>query len=264
MKFNSFQEKTIEALDDCSGAIKHCAKNAIRHLKKAWKIHEIDIEMAMFRGITAEEEAVSSLFHCLKAHRYQNADRLLFNQHTYKLGLFPFIEGIGHFLGKIMVNGSQPFDKFDLRHKRLGQRRAIELHLNMPGHGLIASPIPPLHFTINNAETGQISTFEKNFQELIEGAGYDNALKYIRDRAIQRNKLLYASNSGHSKVEGSIEGYLDEQKKKVMACLVIVLMIDPWEKEEGSSLFVQQALDSYLLLLQRIEQHEVTRPNNAF
>ena len=40
-------------------------------------------------------------------------------------------------------------------------------------------------------------------------------------------------------------------------------MIDPWEKEEGSSSFVQQALDSYLLLLQRIEGHEVTRPNNA-
>ena len=160
MKFTLFQENTIEALDDCSGSTKHCAKNAIRHLRKAWKIRAIDIEMAVFRGITAEEEAASSLFHCLKAHRYRNADRLLFKEHTYKLGLFPFIEGIGHFLGESIVYGSQFFDKFHLRHKRLGQRRAIELLLNMPEHGLTVSPTPPLHFTIANAKMGQVLTFE--------------------------------------------------------------------------------------------------------
>lgn len=263
MEFTPFQKTTIEALDDCCGSVKHCAKNAIRHLEKAWDIRNIDLEMAIFRGITAEEEAASSLFHCLKTHRYKNAEKLLFNKHTYKLGLYPFLQGIGRFLGDLLTQDGSHFDKFHVKHTERTGRKAIELILNMPAHNLTARPTPPLHFTVSYPETGEVCTFESNFKALIEGAGFDDSLKYIKTKAKQRNKLLYAESSGRPKVEGNIEGYLEDQKKKVMVYLIIVLMIDPWEKEEGTSLFVQQALDSYLLLLQRIAAHEIHQPNNA-
>jgi hypothetical protein len=262
MEFTPFQKTTIEALDDCRGSVKHCAKNAIRHLEKAWEIRNIDLEMAIFRGITAEEEAASAIFHCLKNYRYKNSEKLLFNKHTYKLGLYPFLQGIGRFLGDQLTQENSPFDKFQIRHTEQAGRRAIELLLNMPAHDLTARPIPPLHFTVSYPETGEVCTFESNFKALIEGAGFDDSLKYIKARAAQRNKLLYAESSGRPKVEGNIEGYLEDQKKKVMVYLIIMLMIDPWEKEEGASLFVQQALDSYLLLLQRIAAHEIHQPNN--
>ena len=243
--------------------MKHCAKNAIRHLEKAWEIRNIDFEMAIFRGITAEEEAASALFHCLKNHRYKNAEKLQFNKHPYKLGLYPFLQGIGRFLGDLLTQDGSPFDKYQIRHIEQSGRKAIELLLNMPAHDLAARPIPPLHFTVADSETGEVCTFEKNFECLIVGAGYDDSLKYIKAKAALRNKLLYAESSGKPKVEGNIEGYLDEQKKKVMVYLIILLMIDPWEKKEGRSLFVQQALDSYLLLLQRIEAHEIHQPSKT-
>lgn len=260
MEFTPFQKTTIEALDDCSGSVKHCAKNAILHLEKAWKIRGIDPEMAVFRGITAEEEAASSLFYCLKNHRYKNSEKLLFNQHPYKLGLYPFLQGIGRFLGDLLSQEDTSFDKFQLRHTDQAGRKAIELLLNMPTLDLTGRPIPPLHFTVSYQETGEVCTFESNFKALTEGTGFDDSLKYIKAKAKQRNRLLYAESSGRPLIVGNIEGYLEDQKKKVMVYLIIVLMIDPWEKEEGRSLFVQQALDSYLLLLQRISAHEIHQP----
>lgn len=263
MQFSPFQQTTIAAIDECKGSIKHCGKNAIHHLEKAWEIREIDLEMSVFRAITAEEEAASALFHCLKVHRYKNSERLLFNKHTYKLGLFPYVKAIGRFFDDLLTQDTVPFDRFQMRFTEKGGRKAIELLLNMPGHGLTARPTPPLHFTMSSPESKEVCTFEANFEALIEGDGFDDALKYVKHCAAQRNKLLYAENSGRPKVEGNIEGFLGEQRKKVMAFLYIVLMIDPWEKEEGTSLFVQQALDSYLLILKRIEAHEIHQPHNA-
>ncbi|MCB1605317.1 MAG: hypothetical protein KDI59_11755, partial [Xanthomonadales bacterium] len=75
MEFSGFEEKILGAVEDCKGSVKHCARNAINHLEKAWVIRDIDIEMAVFRGITAEEEAASAVFHCLKNHRYSNAHK---------------------------------------------------------------------------------------------------------------------------------------------------------------------------------------------
>lgn len=260
MRFSPFEETTIAALDECKGSIKHCGKNAIQHLKKAWEIREIDLEMSVFRGITAEEEAASALFHCLKVHQYKNAGKLHFNKHTYKLGLFPYLQAIGRFLGDLLSQDSVPFDCYQLRFTEIGGRKAIELLLNMPEHNCTARPIPPLHFTMSSPESNMVCTFEANFGALIEGAGYDDALKYVKNRASQRNKLLYAENFGRLKIEGNIEGFLEEQKRTVMVFLYLVLMIDPWEKEEGTSLFVQQALDSYLLILKRIDAQEIHQP----
>lgn len=261
MDFTPFEKKTIEAIDDCSGAIKHCGKNAIHHLEKAWAIRDLDFEMAMFRGITAEEEAASALFFCLKNNNYKNSHKLLFKEHTYKLGLHPFLRGVGAFLYDFFLRDSAPFDIFHLHHIDKKGRRAIELLLHMPSQGMVARPIPPLHFTVSDPETGDVCTFESSFLELISGSGYDDALKYVKEVAATRNKLLYANNSGRPKIEGDISAFLTQQQKKVMAFLCIVLMVDPWEMEDGTSFFVQQALDSFLLLLARIHAEDVVQPH---
>lgn len=260
MEFTPFEKYIIEALDDCSGQLKHCARNAILHLEKAWKIRKKDMEMSMFRGITAEEEAASAFFYCLKNHKYKNASKLQFKQHTYKLGLFPFLQAVGSFLGDFLEQETSPFYKFSVKQINLSGRKAIELLLFVKNQELVAHPIPPLHFTVSDQETNQVCTFEHNFKELIEGKNYSDTLKYIKDIANLRNKLLYASSSGRPEVEGNIEGYLNHQKKQVMVILILLLMIDPWEKEEGQSLFVQQGLDSFLLLLQRISAEDVFQP----
>lgn len=202
MEFSGFEEKILGAVEDCKGSVKHCARNAINHLEKAWVIRDIDIEMAVFRGITAEEEAASAVFHCLKNHRYSNAHKLEFKQHPYKLGLYPFLESIRISFAKFVESNNLPIERFFLGHIEKSGRRALELILNMPALGVDARPQPPLHFSVTNADTGRPITFEADFMRLIEGQNYTNALKYITDRAIQRNKLLYAHNAGIPKVEG--------------------------------------------------------------
>ena len=260
MDLNSFEQKTIEALNDCKSAVKHCSKNSISHLEKAWKIKDIDTEMAIFRAITAEEEAASALFNCLKNNQYKNSSKLLFNQHTYKLGLYPFLQGINIFLNDSM--SITPFENFYLHHTKQSGRKAIELMFKIKGSKMNTSPKPPLHFTISNADSNEVITFESNFDELVKGQNYSDALRYIKDIANERNRVLYANTSGRPKVTGDIEGFLNNQKKKVMVILTILLMVDPWEKTEGSSHFVQQALDSFLLLLKRINAEDVFQPNN--
>ncbi len=47
-----------------------------------------------------------------------------------------------------------------------------------------------------------------------------------------------------------------------MGYLVVLLLIDPWEKEAGKSLFVQQALDSFLVLLGQISDDDISQPSN--
>jgi hypothetical protein len=56
--------------EQAKGLVKSCAKNAIRHLEKAWDIKDIDPEMSIFRAITAEEEAATSIFIALKEKGY--------------------------------------------------------------------------------------------------------------------------------------------------------------------------------------------------
>lgn len=261
MEFKGFEKKTIEALDDWRGAVKHCAKNAIAHLEKAWSIRNIDMEMVVFRGITAEEEAASSLFYSLKNHQYNNADRILFQQHTYKLGLFPFLRAVGKFLGDNLQQETWPFDRrFQLRHTEKEGRKAIELLLAIPSVGVV-QPIPPPNFSVSLKDTGRTYTFETDFQSIIEGQNYVTMLKYVKDLAAERNRLLYANSTGHPVVTGDMEGYLLNQKRKVMAILTVMLMIDPWEKVEGKSAFVQQGLDSFLSLLERISGEEVFQPS---
>lgn len=260
MNFTRFEQKTIDAIEDCKGAIKHCAENSIAHLQKAWVIKDIDKEMSVFRGITAEEEAASALFFCLKINRYKNADKILFKKHTYKLGLYQFLMHVRNHLAGCFGHDGSPFDKFRLHHVELPKRRAIELAFSIKGHGLDARPKPPLHFSISEEteeNESELKTFNVDFKKLHVGEKYKDSLKYIQEVASIRNHLLYAKDSGPPKLEIDIEKYLEGQKKRVFIFLTLILLIDPWEKEIGPSSFVQQVLDSFLLLLERISKEEI-------
>jgi len=265
MKFTSFEQKTIDAFEDCKGVIKYCAENSIVHLQKAWVIKDIDKEMSVFRGITAEEEAVSALFFCLKINRYKNSDKILFKKHTYKLGLYQFLMHVRNHLAGCFGHDGSPFDKFRLHHVQLPKRRAIELVFSIKGHGFDGRPEPPLHFNLfskTEENESELKTFNVDFNKLHLGEKYQDSLKYIQEIASLRNHLLYAKDSGPPKLEVDIEKYLERQKERVILFLTLILLIDPWEKEIGPSSFVQQVLDSYLLLLERISKEEIfAQPN---
>ena len=259
MEYTKFQQSVIEAIKDCKSEIKNCCENALLHLEKAWLLKDIDKEMAVFRGITAEEEAAIAVFFCLKQHQYNNADKLQFKQHHTKLGLYPFLRHIGNHLVGTLFSESSPFENHRLKLTEVKGRKALEIVFKIKGHNLDARPLPPLHFNILNHDTGEVQTYDIDFKKMYLGDNYKDSLKYIEEVANQRNRLLYANSAGKPKVDGDIEKYLNFQKIKVFLFIYIVLLIDPWEKEEGSSGFVQQSLDSYLLLLNKIQKEDVIK-----
>ncbi|MCW5201564.1 hypothetical protein VU10_00690 [Desulfobulbus sp. US1] len=263
MEYGKSEQSTIEAIQGCKCETKHCLNNALYHIEKAWKIKDIDLEMAVFRGITAEEEAASAIFHCLKKHRYQNAKKIQFKKHPTKLGLYPFLVHIYTCLYETYFAESGPFEKFRLGIIEISNRKAVELILKLKDQNFDARPRPPLHFTVSTFNTEdpllrKPIMYDNDFKEKIQRDGRKKVWTYIVDIANRRNTVLYANSGGTPKVTGDVQKFLISQKDKVFLYSYIVLLIDPWEKAEGSSSFVQQVLDSYLLLLERINEEEIS------
>lgn len=66
-KLTDFERKLLEGIKkNVKGRSKFCIYNAIHHLKMAFKIKNLDPEMALFRAITAEEEVSRAIFIILK------------------------------------------------------------------------------------------------------------------------------------------------------------------------------------------------------
>ena len=66
-KLNDFERELLEGIkNNAKGRSKYCIYNAIHHLKMAFKIKELDPEMALIRAITAEEEVAGQYLSLLK------------------------------------------------------------------------------------------------------------------------------------------------------------------------------------------------------
>lgn len=252
MKLLEFDENLIGAISDCKGAVKNCAVNAITHLTKAWEIKDIDQEMSIFRGITAEEEAAASLFYSLRNNRYNNAEKIKFTQHTDKLGLYPFMSVVYDSLLGLISRTDSPFDAYSLIYRKVSNRAALELSLKLRGTTQAISPLPPLNYSVSDGN-GVARNFKEQFKAAVEGAGYTKAKDYVKNIAGLRNRLLYASSAGAPDIKENAEKFILNQQEKVLGILYVVLLSDPWVADYGRSSFVQQALDSYLLLLEKIE-----------
>ena len=81
----------VEGLKATSGRVLQCARHAFHHLERAGQIVDIDPEMAMFRAITAEEEAATAVFFSLRQRRYANSEKIQLWSHPYKAALYPFV-----------------------------------------------------------------------------------------------------------------------------------------------------------------------------
>lgn len=100
-EIKQFSEK-LESLKGSSGS---CIKSAMYHVEKAEILSGVDPEMAIFRLITAEEEAATSILLMLKEHGYEGAKELNKNNHLHKQCLYPYIcsiiELLKSYLGKV-------------------------------------------------------------------------------------------------------------------------------------------------------------------
>jgi len=232
-----------------SGPAKWRAFNAIRHLNWAWKLRTIDPEMAVFRGITAEEEAATAIFVALRRRSYDGSEKLRPRDHVHKNAVIPFFDAITRVLTKFAyyLPEAQLFLNTDEKPPLLTFR--FRRPHPETGEPAWAYSDPPLNFSATQiAPDGarRAEDFAAGVNEIASGAKVKDILAYIRDRANQRNRVLYAGDGGYLALSGDVEKEIQRYKRNVFTLLRIYLLIDLYSAKQ---LFIQQALTAFLRTL---------------
>lgn len=236
------------AVAKLKGRPRSCGLNAIRCLRRSWVIADLDPEMALFRALTAEEEAATALIFALQQRRYPGASNLKPRSHPHKAGLTPFLRIIERFLGEIEF----PAPEVTLKSDGLVPR--IDIRIPVPG-GLFAVPDEPLNGITHQEEGARLTVldFSEQAQEYAVERGLADMLSVVRSEANLRNELLYATDKGITVVE-DVEPALVARRRPVFILLVLTIMILQTSMHQ---LFVVQVLQSYLRALKAL-------PDDAF
>lgn len=238
--WTEIEQATLDSLEKCHAPGKHCARNAFRHLAKAWKLQESDREMAAFRAITAEEEATTAIFHSLLRRKYKGAEKLKRNNHVHKNAVVPFCTAVAGALALTEVP-LKPQLYFDKKETPPRFRIRIDVSSIIPDQQ--AYPEPPLHFDMKVND--QPYDFSDKIEEVMKKNNFKEISDYLKERANKRNMLLYANPEGAPEVT-SLGNFLAIQRTNVLMLSVIYLMIDPYAQKQ---LFVQQCLQAFLKML---------------
>jgi hypothetical protein len=242
LELTELELAAVDLVEHTPAPGKHCARNAYRHLRKAWALDGVDLEMAAFRGITAEEEAATAIFHSLRRRKYRGTEKLNAWKHLHKNAVVPFCTAVAGVLAATEGTGIKSALYLDKSENPWRFRVQIAVEHLVPGQKY-AYPEPPLHFTIS--KDNQPHDFSDKLDEIAKKKNLQSIKKYLDDRANMRNRLLYASQQGAPEVT-SLGIFLTKQRQSVFMLVVIYLMIDPYQKKQ---LFVQQAFQAFLKML---------------
>jgi len=247
LKLNEVEQAALALVENTPAPAKHCARNAYRHLQKAWSLDGVDLEMAAFRAITAEEEAASATFHSLKRRGYRGAEKLNPRKHLHKNAVVPFCKAVAGVLAVTESAGIKSGLYLDKSENPWRFKVQINVEHLVPGKKY-AYPEPPLHFTISG--DSHPHDFADKLKEIAKKRNVCSIKNYLEGRANMRNRILYASPRGAPEVT-SLGNFLTTQRQNVFILVVLYLMIDPYPKKQ---LFVQQCLQSFLKMLDLLPQ----------
>jgi hypothetical protein len=240
-----FDRSLVEMLESTALPGRPAAKNAVRHIDKAYALAELDPDMAAFRAITAEEEAATGLFHSLKRHSYPGSEALKPRDHLQKSAVAPFCSAVA----RLFALADQEFDlRSQLAIVGDNDTRRLETQFHVSGLGLgnrIASPQPPLNLAIQRNDG--LHDFGEQLQALAEDRNCASILEHLRRRANMRNEILYASAAGLPNV--ALGDFIEKQRSIVKGGIVLFLLIDPYYEHQ---LLVSQALRAFLRMLNRL------------
>jgi hypothetical protein len=243
LELTEFQKKVEVVILTTPPRGKHSARNAIRHIKKAWELREIDREIAVFRAITGEEEAATAIFHSLKRHKYAGAEQLNPYNHVHKAAVYPFFMAVGAMLSILNRENLNPqvVLNTDVEHPK------IKLRLLTPDKLHYIYPQPPLHYSIKR--DGEIYDFSDELK-MISGSDQVKAIdKQIKMLANERNELLYAHQGGILTFTQPVDEIIKDQMRKIFVFLTVYLLIDQYPEHQW---FVQQTLNAFLVILGKL------------
>ncbi len=226
-----------------------CFEAAFFHLEQAHKIVELDPAMAMFRSITAEEEAATGLLRALQSLKYPRADKLLVRNHLHKAAVYPFILSVIKHASYLKVGGVETV-QLGISKDEEPPRLRLALILDGRFRGLIARPEPPLNLKLTEGDDNQPPDYRRYLLELLDAGGYTEIRKYFERKANQRNLLLYASPRGLARPSIDLMQYLTQQKCCVVTILKAALLIWPYKEIQP---FVTDLIEAFLISIQKVQ-----------
>ena len=222
--------------------IRHAARSAFIHLKRAWRLHPIDSEMAMFRTITSEEEAASALILALHQQKYPNSRHLNPRRHDHKAAIWPFLQAIIHGFHEKGV----PAPRLSIATE--GTPR-LELSIDIAaiaglGQPLWMSPDHPFNFVMRSDEKGpfEVHRWERELFAIAVKNGSSQIHAHINKESNLRNRIIYSSNEGVPAIRFS-DSIIISRLKRVTVLLIITIEI---LQTRYHQLFVIQAIEALL------------------
>jgi hypothetical protein len=246
-----FQKKCVALMNAAPRThATHCFRSALYHLEQAELLREVDPAMAIFRAITAEEEAASGVMRCVVEMGYPAADSLNPHDHAHKHAVFPFMQILELFFGQALANH---FTNYYLHIKEVdgATRLTLALNVKINGEPQLAYPIPPLNFGVKNPDTNETPDYSLQINQLIAAKGKASVKVFLRKEANLRNEILYADPNGYPTIPSLDVGFLVERRVRVLAMINVYLLIFPYQVHQP---FVAQALASFVKLLQQLKR----------
>ncbi len=203
-------------------------RNAFSLLSRDRELSGIDSNTAVFLAITAEEEAVSSIFLALKQLGYDGSDKINHHNHVHKAAFYPFCQAL-----------SKSFEVFEKRSPQLVIDKESELPRlfvrffveNFDGKSFVARPDVPFGFTIRN--DAYLEYFEENLKHFF-GEHYERLKNWLSNAANKRNLILYASPGGIPKVKfNNADKYFNEYQSKINTLMLLYFLIAPYNVSTG-------------------------------
>lgn len=247
MEFSDFEKEAVLLLEQMpKSRSRNCFRSAVRHLEKSQILLNVDLEMAAFRAITAEEEAASGLMFCLKELRYPGAQILNPRDHLQKNAVIAFLKAVSRMPAELET--VHKFE-FQLELNRSTNRPRLQLAFRNPVLFPEATmrPEPPLGFMATTGD--KLRSFAPFLSELAAKHDQANFLSHIKFLANYRNRILYADERGIPAILEIPPGVQEEWKRNVFTLLFAHLLIKP---HKGHQLFVSQLLSSFLVALEKV------------
>lgn len=248
---SGFQKKCVALMNIAPRThATHCFRSALHHLERAELLREVDPAMAIFRAITAEEEAASGVMRSLIEMQYPGAEALNPHDHAHKHAVFPFMQVLQLFFAQTLSNH---FTKYNLHIKEEdgATRLMLALNVTINGEEQLAYPIPPLNFGVTNPDTGEAPDYSFQINQLVAAKGKATVKTFLKNEANLRNEILYASPDGYPMIQSLDVGFLIERRVRVFAMINLYLLVFPYQEHQP---FVTQALASFVKMLQQLKR----------
>ncbi|WP_334656160.1 hypothetical protein [Sphingomonas panaciterrae] len=224
--------------------VRYRALNSLEGFRRAKRLFDLDREMASFRAITAEEEAVTALFKALQVRGYTGAEKLNSRSHQHKAAAPFFMNAVLHSVAAnrevkltISIAVKPPSVTVALPLNQFDKLRNLPADLHM-------ELVHPLDMVRSRHGVPAGDYFDES---VAAAAGDRNVDKLILKAANSRNKILYAHDSGLPASRITISGieHREASALRFIIYAIAVLQVD------GKQALAQQCLDGFLKVLGR-------------